>query len=100
MPKCDFNKVVLQRSEIAFQHGCFPLNLLHIFRTPFYKNTYGGLLLTVNINITTGMNYNYSLKQFLDVTKDILKKFSLGTCFIRNFSQKIHILISETALQR
>ena len=32
--------------EIALQHGCYPVNLIHIFKTPFYKNTYGGLLLT------------------------------------------------------
>ena len=29
--------------EIAHRHGCSPLNLLHIFRTPFPKNTSGGL---------------------------------------------------------
>ena len=28
---------------------CSPVNLLHIFRTPFPKNTSGGLLLQVNI---------------------------------------------------
>ena len=31
--------------EIALRHGCSPVNVLHIFRTLFYKNTYGGLLL-------------------------------------------------------
>ena len=31
--------------NVTFWHGC-SVNLLHIFRTPFYKNTYGGLLLT------------------------------------------------------
>ena len=31
--------------EIAFWHGCSPVNLLHIFRTPFLKNTSGRLLL-------------------------------------------------------
>ena len=31
--------------EITFQHGCSPVNLLHIFRTPFSKNTSGRLLL-------------------------------------------------------
>ena len=31
--------------EIALQHGYSPVNLLHIFRTPFCKNAYGGLLL-------------------------------------------------------
>ena len=31
--------------EIAIRHGFSPVNLLHIFRTPFYKNTSGWLLL-------------------------------------------------------
>ena len=30
--------------EIILRHGCSPVNLLHIFRTPFYKNTSGLLL--------------------------------------------------------
>ena len=43
MPKCDFNKVAL--------HGCSPVNLLHIFGTPFPKNTSGRLLLPVTITM-------------------------------------------------
>ena len=39
MPKYDFNKVAL--------HGYSPVNLVHIFRTPFPKNTSGGMLLNV-----------------------------------------------------
>ena len=35
---CNFTK-------IALRHECSPVNLLHIFRTPFYKSTYGGMLL-------------------------------------------------------
>ena len=31
--------------EIAPWHRCYPVNLLHIFRTPFPKNTSGRLLL-------------------------------------------------------
>ena len=31
--------------EIALRHGCSPVNLLHIFRTPFLKNTFERLLL-------------------------------------------------------
>ena len=31
--------------EIALQHGCFPVNLLHIFKTLFLKNTSEWLLL-------------------------------------------------------
>ena len=30
--------------EIALRHGCFPVNLMHIFRTSFPKNTSGWLL--------------------------------------------------------
>ena len=38
MPKCIFN----------IRHGCSPVNLLHIFRTPFPKNTPGRLLLLLS----------------------------------------------------
>ena len=31
--------------EIEHRHGCSSVNLLHIFRTPFIKNTYGWQLL-------------------------------------------------------
>ena len=31
--------------EIAFRHACSPVNLQHIFRTPFPKNTFEWLLL-------------------------------------------------------
>ena len=31
--------------EITLRHGCSPVNLLHIFRTPFSKSTSGWLLL-------------------------------------------------------
>ena len=33
--------------EIALRHGCSPVNLLHIFRTTFFKSTSEGLLLKV-----------------------------------------------------
>ena len=41
MSKCDFNKVAKQHGW----HGCFSVYLLHIFRTPFPRNTSGRLLL-------------------------------------------------------
>ena len=34
--------------EIALRNGCSPVNLLHIFRTPFLKNFSGWLLLQNN----------------------------------------------------
>ena len=33
--------------EIALRHGCSPVNLLNIFRTPFPMNTSGWLLLSI-----------------------------------------------------
>ena len=39
MQKCDFNKVVSNFIEIALWHGRSPVNLLHIFRTPFPRDT-------------------------------------------------------------
>ena len=44
MSKCDLKKVAI---EIILQHGCSPVNLLHIFRTPFPRKTYGWLLLNI-----------------------------------------------------
>ena len=42
MPKCDFNKVA-----ITLWNGCSPVDLLHISRTPFPRNTSEGLLLKI-----------------------------------------------------
>ena len=33
--------------KIAVWHGCSPVKVLHVFRTPFPKNTSGGLLLNL-----------------------------------------------------
>ena len=43
MPKCDFNKVAVQSNfiEITLQHGFSPVNLPHISKIPFVKNTSG-----------------------------------------------------------
>ena len=52
MPKCGFNRVALQLCnfiEIALRHGCSPINLLHIFRTPFPRNSSRWLPLKVGV---------------------------------------------------
>ena len=57
MPKCDFNKVAI---EIALRHGCSPVNVLHIFRTPHPKNTSGRLLLyEISYETPTVMQFSY-----------------------------------------
>ena len=45
MPKCDFNKVVLQPYWNLTSAWVLSCKLLHIFSIPFPKNTCGGLLL-------------------------------------------------------
>ena len=62
-PEVSLGKVLLNiRSkctgifEITLLHGCSPVNLLHIFRTLFPKNTSGGLFLNEKIS-----NFKFSL---------------------------------------
>ena len=42
-------KLLCNFIEITLQHGCSPVNLLHIFITPFVKNTSGRMLLNVPV---------------------------------------------------
>ena len=44
--------------EITLWHGCFLVNLLHIFRTLFLKNTLGWLLLCINFVPGTFLIYS------------------------------------------
>ena len=64
MPKCHFHK-----AEIYFtlRHGYSPVNLLHIFRTNFCRNTSGWLLPPFPHSNT---------KNMFDYIKTLLKKFS------------------------
>ena len=50
--------------EITLRHDCSPINLLHIFRAPFYKNTCGGLLLSGQKN---ELNFN-STNETIEIT--------------------------------
>ena len=49
---CSFQRIIQNQLcnfiEIAIRHGCSPVNLLHIFTTPFLKNTSGRLLLIID----------------------------------------------------
>ena len=64
MSKCDFKKVAL--------HGCFPVNLWHIFRTPFRKNTSGRLLLQLSLCICTRCRLNsHALTSLFKLKKQV-----------------------------
>ena len=65
--------------EIARWHGCSPVNLLHIFRTPFYNNTYGKLLqLLPNIGLTNN----------IFESSDFLFNVFLGNKYMLKFNNK------------
>ena len=71
--------------EITLQHGSSPVNLLHIFRTPFPKNISGGLLLKTQWNYRTlsqAISYmNIFLASKLTSAKKI--KFSVWVGLVR-----------------
>ena len=75
MLKCDFRSVISIKllcnfMEIGLRHGCSPVNVLHIFRTTFLKNTSGWLLLNIRINKNIRLNITTAraLKCFLATT--------------------------------
>ena len=67
MPKCDFNNVVSNFIEISLRHGCSPVNLLHIFSSPFPMNTSGRLLL---------QDASGTYMRHLEDTLDVFRRFN------------------------
>ena len=55
MPKFDLIKLHSNFIEIILRHGCSPVILLHVFRTPFPKSTSEWLLLIIQ-EIETDLN--------------------------------------------
>ena len=64
MLKCDFNKVALQ---ITLRHGCFHVNLRHVFRTPFLRTLAKGCFLHLNVFITNYEKANIKPKAPLSI---------------------------------
>ena len=54
-------KLLCNFIQIALRHWCSPVNLLHIFRTSFNKNTYGGLLMYFWILALLVFMYNWNI---------------------------------------
>ena len=72
MPKCDFNKVA---TEITFRHGCSPVNLLHILRMPFSKNTSGRIQPENHLN-ESKLHFNrYGTIAFANSISKFLSKY-------------------------
>ena len=93
MPKCDFNKAAKQSNfiEITLRHGCSPVNLLHIFRTPFPNNTSGRLLLVLR---------NRQTPKWLPVKAgvpqgSILEPLFLFICINDNVLSKVKLFVDD-----
>ena len=68
--------------EITLWYGCSPVDLLHNFRTSFYKNTYGELLLNQTSQKSKYKTINRCIKK-----KGICKHFLYSK---RNKKEKNH----------
>ena len=64
--------------EIALRHGSSPVDLLHIFRTIFLKDTSRGLFLIV-INIATvAIFQSYHLRNFIQLLLSVQLEVATG----------------------
>ena len=79
--------IKLQRNfiEITLPYGCFPVNLLHISRTPFYKNTSGGLLLNEAIN-PFQPSVVFHIETSNRLLKQIIKNSQTTDCYFYQFN--------------
>ena len=66
-------KLLFNFIEITLSHGCSPVNLMHIFITPIYKNTSKELFKNAGCKLNVHKKFKISLERFLDV----LCKFNL-----------------------
>ena len=74
--------------EITLRHGCSPVNLLHIFRTPFYKNASGGLPLMLIVLIIVIM-----MKMMMIILVNIIIRSSQRRCSLK----KVFLEISQNS---
>ena len=77
MPKCNFIKLQSNFIEITLRHGCFPVNLLHIFRTPFPRNTSEWLLLVIVLSNHKNNNCKVSISESIISMMWVLHFFGL-----------------------
>ena len=80
MPKWDFNKVAKQLYQITLRHGCSPVNLLHIFRTPFSKTTSEWLAAEIRFLRYTSFEMNWQpLPEDIQIVQDSFIQFLVLT---------------------
>ena len=84
--------------EITLRYVCSPVNLLHIFRTPFYKNTSRWLLLKCQDLISTSWHSMLHGKHYLSkilkqpLNQSIPPDLLFPTYNIFNFKTKFELI--------
>ena len=76
--------------EIKLRHGCSPVNLLHIFKTPFPKNTSGGMLLKQKNLRRLRSLYKWNcffINECTEPKAKILGDFAYITCYKRKYTK-------------
>ena len=90
MLKCNFNKVIKQLHSNSTSLFFSTLNLLHVFRTLFLKNTSGGLLL--NVAHSRNVFHNAFALKVLEIINDYsLEDFKLNQATTRNLKCSFQI---------
>ena len=70
------SKLLFNFIEITIWHWCSPVNLLHIFRIPFTKNTSGWLLLEIIKNdVKSYMDYSHLVAFIIFIISLILTPY-------------------------
>ena len=73
--------------EITLLHGCSPVNLLHIFRTPFPKKTSGWMLLRMPVTtIDSLVHWRNLFNGSVEAQKQPPEMF-YKKCFLINFAK-------------
>ena len=77
-PECDFSKIDLQLIESTLRVGCSPVNLRHIFRTPFVRTIQEGYFcfstlslfndVRISLALTNRTNRTLVCKSFFEFT--------------------------------
>ena len=87
-------KLLCNFIEIELRHGCSPVNLLHIFRTSFPRNTSGWLPLTKKVKTTKDITYKKSTFWLVERSAKLVLHcshwFLLFFLFLRSGKYRIH----------
>ena len=86
-PKIDFNKVAFH--GLFAWYGYSPVNLLHIFRTPFPKNSSGWLLLYIpkpNINFISLVKTERKLTKMSQILSSTYETYFSISSFAKVFN--------------